>query len=129
MSRDSPTSDRGKFCDRTPDDAEKVIVRDGVVSRIHRGIEPGKAHGEYIGVARFEPSGAALLKEHYERCRAEFAGKPFREAAVFEKAYLIHLLQEMIDHGVKMVSVDTPGGYIEIDTQQDFEMAQNDWNG
>ena len=112
-----------------PDDAEKVIVRDGVVSRIHRGIDSGEAHGEYIGVARFEPSGAALLKEHYERCRAEFAGKPFREAAVFEKAYLIHLLQEMIEHGVRMVSVDTPGGYIEIDTQQDFEMAQSDWNG
>ena len=35
----------------------------------------------------------------------------------------------MIEHGVRMVSVDTPGGYIEIDTQQDFEMAQSDWNG
>jgi len=112
-----------------PDDAEKVIVRDGVVSRIHRGIEPDNAHGEYIGVARFSPSGAALLREHYHRCRDEYARRPFREAATFEKAYLIQLLQEMIEQGIRMVSVDTPGGYMEIDTQQDFELAQRDWKG
>ncbi len=54
-------------------------------------------------------------------------GKPYREAAVFEKAYLIHLLQDMIELGVAMDHVDTPGEYMEIDTQQDFELAQIHW--
>jgi hypothetical protein len=56
-----------------------------------------------------------------------FSGKPWRESRVFEKAYLIHLFQEMIEAGVRMAHVDTPGGYIEIDTQQDFDYAQSHW--
>ena len=46
---------------------------------------------------------------------------------MFEKAYKIHLFQEMIELGERMVHVDTPGGYIEVDTQQDFEYAQRNW--
>ena len=50
-----------------------------------------------------------------------------REAALFEKAYLILLFQEMIERGEPFIHVDTPGGYIEVDTQQDFEYARNFW--
>jgi choline kinase len=110
-----------------PDDAEKVTVRDGLVSRVHRAIPTEVAHGEYIGVARFSAAGAAKLRQHYHRCRQTYAGRPFREAPVFEKAYLIHLFQEMIEQGEKLAHVDTAGGYMEIDTQQDFELAQRFW--
>lgn len=109
------------------DDAEKVIVSDGVVTTIHRDLPEAEAYGEYIGVARFLPAGGAALREHYHRCREQFGGQPWREAAVFEKAYKILLFQEMIEHGQRMAAVDTPGGYIEVDTQQDFEYAQQYW--
>ncbi len=109
------------------DDAEKVTVRNGLVTRIHRAIPTEDAHGEYIGVARFSPAGASRLREHFHRCQHESAGGPFREAKSFEKAYFIHLLQEMIEAGEQMVHVDTPGEYIEIDTQQDFEYARQNW--
>ena len=33
----------------------------------------------------------------------------------------------MIEAGERMVHVDTPGGYIEVDTQQDFEYAREHW--
>lgn len=110
-----------------PADAEKVTATNGRVTRIDRGIDPREAHGEYTGVARFSADGAAMLKQHYHRCRARRSGQPFREAAVFERAYLIHLFQEMIEAGVKMAHADTPGEYMEIDTQQDFELAQTHW--
>jgi phosphoenolpyruvate phosphomutase len=110
-----------------PDDAEKVTVENGLVTRIHREIPPAVAHGEYIGVAKFSAAGAAKLREHYHRCQEKYAGRPYREAKIFEKAYLIHLLQEMLENGVPMAHVDTPGGYIEIDTQQDFEYARQNW--
>jgi len=110
-----------------PDDAEKVTVRDGRITRIHRAIPTEEAHGEYIGLAKFSVAGAQSLREHYHRCRAAYAGKPFREAATFEKAYLIQLLQEMIEQGVAMAPVETPGGYMEVDTQQDFELARRYW--
>jgi L-glutamine-phosphate cytidylyltransferase len=112
-----------------PDDAEKVTVGHGRVTRVHRGITPHEAHGEYTGIAKFTPAGAAGLREHFHRARKEFAGRPYREAAVFEKAYLILLLQEMIEAGVSMAHADTPGNYMEVDTQEDFGLAQEHWQG
>jgi L-glutamine-phosphate cytidylyltransferase len=68
-----------------------------------------------------------LLREHFARAKAKYAGKPFREAVVFEKAYLILLFQEMIEAGVKFTHADTPGNYMEVDTQEDFELARRFW--
>jgi L-glutamine-phosphate cytidylyltransferase len=112
-----------------PTDGEKVTATNGLVTRVHRGIEPEAAYGEYTGIAKFTPRGAASLKAHYQRCKKLYAGKPFREAAVFEKAYLILLLQEMIEAGVAMAHADTPGEYMEVDTQEDFELARRYWRG
>ena len=110
-----------------PDDAEKVTVADGLVTRIHRALPPPDAYGEYIGVAKFSAEGARRLRQCYLRCQEEFAGRPWREAAVFEKAYKILLFQEMIEKGERFAHADTPGGYIEVDTQQDFEYARQNW--
>jgi len=110
-----------------PTDAEKVTALSGDVTRIHRNIETQDAYGEYIGVAQFSANGASRLKHHYHRCRELYAGKRFREAKLFEKAYKIHLFQEMIEAGERMAHVDTAGEYIEIDTQEDFEYACNHW--
>jgi phosphoenolpyruvate phosphomutase len=109
------------------DDAEKVTTRNGVVTRIHREIKDAEAHGEFIGVAGFSEAGATTLRRHYQRCKESHAGQPFREAKVFEKAYLIHLLQDMVEAGERFAHVDTPSGYIEIDTQEDFEYARGHW--
>jgi choline kinase len=110
-----------------PDDAEKVIVANGCVTHVSRKIPPQEAYGEYLGVARFSAAGAARLREYYHRCRRQFAGQPWRGATVFEKAYKILLFEEMIEAGERFAHVDTPGGYIEVDTQQDFEYAQKYW--
>ena len=110
-----------------PDDGEKVTVSNGVVTRVHRGIAPAAAHGEYTGIAKFTPAGAKALRESFHRAKEQYAGKPFREAAVFEKAYLILLYQEMIEAGLKFAHADTPGSYMEVDTQEDFELARRFW--
>lgn len=108
-------------------DAEKVTVANGTVTRIHREIEDGQAHGEFTGISKFTKQGASVLKEHYHRCRERYDGKPFREAREFKKAYLIHLYQEMVESGVRFAHADTPGGYMEIDTQEDFTLARQSW--
>ena len=117
----------GERTEHPSDDAEKVTVEEGLVTRIHREIPEPDAYGEYIGVAKFTTAGARALRRSYHRRREEFSGRPFREAKVFEKAYLIHLLQDMIEDGQAMSHVDTPGGYIEVDTQQDFDYARRNW--
>lgn len=113
--------------DHPPDDAEKVTVTNGLVTRVHRQIPTEQAYGEYIGVAKFSAAGASLLRQYFHRSRERFASRPWREAAVFEKAYKILLFQEMIEAGEHFAHVDTPGGYIEVDTQQDFEYARQHW--
>ena len=120
-----------RYRDRTqhpPTDAEKVMVLGDLVTRVHREIAPERAHGEYTGIAKFTAAGAMTLREHFQRAQRAFAGKPFREAALFERAYLILLFQEMIEAGVAISHADTAGDYMEVDTQEDFELAQRDWH-
>ena len=111
-----------------PHDAEKAITRGGRVHRVHRSISYEEATGEFIGVARFSARGGELLREHYHRRRHEFWDRPYREAPQFQKAYLIHLFQDMIEQGVEFGYADTHGLYREIDTQEDMELAQKGWN-
>ena len=110
-----------------PHDAEKAIVKDGRVLRVHRDIPYADATGEFIGVAKFSARGGELFREHYHRRRREFWDKPWREAAPFQKAYLIHLFQDMIEQGVALGHADTHGRYREIDTQEDLDLAQRGW--
>jgi L-glutamine-phosphate cytidylyltransferase len=119
-----------RYASRTehpPDDAEKVIVQNGSVMRVDRKIPEGDAHGEYIGVSKFSAAGAAKLRNYYGRRREQFAGQPWRDSRSFENAYKILLFQDMIEQGERFGHVDTPGGYIEVDTQQDFEYARQQW--
>ncbi|MGI8907765.1 MAG: sugar phosphate nucleotidyltransferase [Candidatus Sumerlaeaceae bacterium] len=110
-----------------PDDAEKAVVKYGQLTGIHRDIPTNEAYGEYTGVAKFSERGAQQLREHFERRKAEYAGKPFREAKVFEKAYLIHLLDDLIEQGTEIRHADSRAEYIEIDTQEDYDYAGRNW--
>lgn len=104
-------------------DAEKIKADGTKVVRIERTIPNEQASGEFIGIAKFSPKGARILKEHYYKAKKKYEGKPFRAASIFKKAYMIHLLQEMIETGVEMYHVTTNGGYFEIDTVQDLHLA------
>jgi L-glutamine-phosphate cytidylyltransferase len=55
------------------DDAEKVTVRDGVVTRIHREIPEEEAYGEFIGVARFSARGAARKEQRRQQSHSKDA--------------------------------------------------------
>lgn len=119
-----------RYASRTehpPDDAEKVTVANGRVTRVDRRISEDDAYGEYIGVAKFSAAGAAKLRNYYNRRRDEFAGQAWRDSRSFENAYKILLFQDMIEQGERFTHVDTPGGYIEVDTQQDFDYARQHW--
>ncbi len=110
-----------------PHDAEKVITHNGRVERVYRTIPYDDATGEFIGVARFGAAGARQFREFYQRRKWQHWGKPYREAATFQKAYLIHMFQDMIENGIRFGHVDTPGRYREIDTQEDMNLAQTLW--
>lgn len=121
---------RARYVDRSQhpeDDAEKVIADGDRIVRIERSIGSEQANGEYIGVACFNDRGARALCDYYHRSRAAFAGSIWRDGTSFEKAYLIHLFQYMIEDGVDVRMVTTDGEYMEIDTEEDYALANVRW--
>jgi choline kinase len=108
-------------------DAEKVRAEGDRIVEVSRRIPGEESAGEYIGVAKFTPRGAAQLREHYHRVVARYGDGPFQGAASVRMAYLIHLFQEMLEQGVEIHKVDTHGQYYEIDTTEDYQIAQEEW--
>ena len=108
-------------------DAEKVLARNDRVESISRNLPAQEASGEYIGVARFSHEGARSLRSSYHRLRTEHAGKIWRDGRTFEQAYLIHLLEAMVQEGTPIHMVTTAGGYMEIDTEEDYSLANLGW--
>ena len=108
-------------------DGEKLCAEGSRVTRLSRRIAPEAASGEFVGVARFTAGGARDLLAAFDAARAEFAGREFREGRSFERAYLIDLLQWMLERGAAMHRVDTHGGYMEIDTLEDLAAAPRWW--
>lgn len=110
------------------EDGEKMVVVDSHVTVINRTMSSEAASGEYIGVARFSPEGAASLIRAYHEARIASGNGPFLAAKTFRKAYLIDLYQHMLENGHEISASCTPGDYVEIDTNQDFQIARKEWN-
>lgn len=109
-------------------DAEKLRADGKRVVQLSRTIPSEEADGEFIGVMKLNPSGAAQLSSAFDEAERRYGGGLFREGRTFQKAYLIDLLAEMLEQGVSMEREDTRGGYMEIDTLQDLSMAEAWWN-
>lgn len=111
-------------------DAEKLRADGDRVVEISRRIPSESASGEFIGVMKLSAQGAAQFLSAFDAARAAFAERPeFREGRTFRRAYLIDLLQHMIEGGSALHKVDTHGGYMEIDTLEDAGLAERWWAG
>lgn len=111
-------------------EAELVRIENGRVAAIGKGVvDPEEAHGEFIGLARFSGSGAEALKAAYNAVLNERPDAPFQRASSLKTAYLNDMLQELVDSGHTVTTVDIDGGWIEIDTPQDLEEARRRFAG
>lgn len=108
-------------------DAEKLRADGGRVLELSRTIPSDQADGEFIGVMKQSPRGAADFLLAFDQAERSFGGREFREGRSFQKAYLIDLLAEMLEQGYPMQREDTHGGYMEIDTLQDLSMSEKWW--
>lgn len=110
-------------------DAEKLRAEGERVVQLSRRIPSEEAQGEFIGVMKMSRAGAGQLARAFDEAEAAHRGRVFREGRTFEKAYLIDLLQHMLESGTAMHRVDTHGGYMEIDTLEDASLAEAWWKG
>lgn len=90
------------------------------VIRIGRRLEPAGAHAEFIGLALFSPRGAKILRDTFHRLAKLPGTDHFHEAESFSKATLVDILQELLDQGLPVTSVDIYKGWMEVDTYEDY---------
>lgn len=105
------------------DDAESLrLDSDGNISEI--GGVAGhidEIEGQYIGLMRFNSAGVGLLRD-IGTTLDRFA-RDWNDRRPVEKAYMTDLLMEMILRGHSLSAVPVDGGWLEIDTPDDYALA------
>lgn len=111
--------------DHPIEEAENVIFDDDQkVLRVGKNLSLNdNVDGEFIGMFKLSERGAALFKEQFHKAKSEFWGKPFQQAATFQKAYITDMIQLLVDQGHPVHCVTIQQGWKEIDTVEDYEKA------
>lgn len=108
-------------------DAESLRMTDaGLIADIGGPVRDiNEIEAQYIGLMRFRGNGVQALRRTRESLgdvrRAWMAMRPL------EKAYMTDLLMEMILTGIDVTAVPIEGGWLEIDTVDDYEKAARDF--
>jgi choline kinase len=121
---------RRRYLDRSKhpeSDAEKMRAEGERVVELSRRIPSEAASGEFIGVTKMTAEGAREILDAFDVAKSTWEGMTWREGRTFERAYLIDLFQVMLEQGSAFHRVDTFGGYMEIDTQEDLACADKWW--
>ena len=106
------------------EEAENVINANNEVLKIGKILtENDDVHGEFIGMLKFTPRGAEIFKKHFHRAKEIYWDKPYQRAAIFQKAYITDIIQDMADLGVPVHCVIIERGWKEIDTVEDYQNA------
>lgn len=95
----------------------KVLVDEDMhITRVHKSLDPAGAHGEYVGVLKFEQGLHSPIARSTEAMISEDPSVYYEDA-----------IQHMIDnHDVKIKSISTDGlPVIEIDTHEELELARD----
>ena len=87
-----------------------------------------EVHGEFIGMIKLNNRGTEIFKENFHRVKKLYWNKPFQRAAIFQKAYLTDMIQELVDIGIKVHCVIIERGWKEIDTVEDYQKALKEFN-
>ena len=111
-------------------EAENVIFdSNNKVLKIGKiGTQKEEVHGEFIGMIKLTNRGAEIFKKNFHRVKKLYWNKPFQRAAIFQKAYLTDMIQELVDIGIKVHCVIIERGWKEIDTVEDYQKALKEFN-
>ena len=78
---------------------------------------------EFLGLVKFSRKGASLLLKKLQYLNKNHKGK-FHTADSFKKAYLIDMIQELINSDIDVSPVFVSGKYFEMDTPEDIRNAE-----
>jgi phosphoenolpyruvate phosphomutase len=103
-------------------EAELVEVKDGAIVHMGRDIPYDRAYGEFIGLSAVSSKGAETAKNLYRRL---INGSNVKEENVedWSKASLTDFFNALIASGEVISCVDISGGWLEIDTFEDYRRS------
>lgn len=79
----------------------------------------------YIGLIKFKNKAHDVFKQSFEAARK--AEIPWGTNRPFERAYMTDMLQGLVNEGQDLYAVKIRGGWCEIDTIEDLELANSLW--
>lgn len=83
-----------------------------------------KINARYIGLLKFSMAGLEFIVETMEAAYKEFEDKPWQQSGkTVRKAYMTDLLNAIIESGKNVKAVHFNNGWVEFDTNQDYENA------
>ena len=83
-----------------------------------------KINARYIGLLKFSRQGLEIIEEIMARAHEEYRGRPWQQSGkMVEKAYMTDLLNAIIESGRQVKAVHFSHGWIEFDTNEDYEQA------
>ncbi|MBN1671917.1 MAG: phosphocholine cytidylyltransferase family protein [Kiritimatiellae bacterium] len=78
----------------------------------------------YVGLLKFSAAGVKQLKSVWSRCRDRFWDAPWQiSGRPLRTAYMTDMLQALIDDGHSVAAMKIENGWIEFDTNEDYEKA------
>jgi phosphoenolpyruvate phosphomutase len=99
------------------------IGRHNPILKIGKDIPREEANYEFVGIALFSENGLNILKKLYEKSKVRYYRKKFHEAKSFEKASFTDMIQELIDNGIEISSLEVNSGWTEVHTFEDYKRA------
>ena len=100
-------------------EAELVVVEDGAVKSVGTEINYESSYGEFIGLASFSKKGVEIVKKLCLEINKKESGE--KDFQFLKKASLTDFLNKLIQNGERVVPVDINGGWLEIDTFEDYK--------
>lgn len=79
----------------------------------------------YVGLLKFTSKGLEKSARFYHGQKTAYSGKPWKGGRIFEQAYMTDFLQALIDSGEKLNSYRINSGWIEFDTNEDYELMKS----
>lgn len=106
-------------------DTESLKMDDGLITSLGRENPPqGDIDGRYVGLLKFSAVGVESLKKTWQRFREEYWDRPWQVSGKpLRNAYMTDMVQALIDGGNTVHALKTEGGWIEFDTNEDYEKA------
>lgn len=111
---------------RTDFDTESLSIdeKDNIVELGLENPELSKIDARYIGLLRFSKSGLDKIESILEDAYQKYQDKPWQQSGkTIRKAYMTDLLNALIESGEQVKAVHFQNGWLEFDTNEDYEKA------